>query len=179
MSSQRPYESEAESDTDQPSKSQRRRDALAVLDLAGELASLKKSALKKLPISATTAEALLAVNGIRARVARKRQLHFAAKCLRQENLEALHSHLEGPGPEQARSAHLERWANYLLHLGLPAVEVLVAAVPHANRQTLRQAVLATQRLTEEQIESTGHQLILKSLDHLGEIDVDPPAGAQL
>lgn len=174
MSSHNPYEPEAEA-TDQPSKSQRRRDALAVLDLANELASLKKSALEKLPLSSATIQALLTVSEIRARVARKRQLHFAAKCLRQEDLEVLQAHLDGPSPEQARSAHRDRWADYVLEQGLPAVEVLVSAFPNANRQTLRQAVLATQRLSEEQAERAGRQTILKSLAHLGDIDSDPPA----
>lgn len=176
MTSNKFTQSQTEPAADQPSKSQRRREALAVLELANELASLKKSALLKLPLSSATTEALLAVTQIKARVARKRQLHFAAKCLRQEDLEAVQAQLEGPAPGQSRAAQLERWADYLLAHGLSAVEALISAVPGANRQTVRQAILSVQRLSEEKKQRSGRQAILKSLAHLGEVDVPPPPG---
>ena len=159
--------SSAAQNQDAPSKSARRRDALQVLQLASDLAALKHSALRQLPLSPDTLEAISGINHIKARVARKRQLHYAAKRLRHEDLDAIRAALEDPGDNEALRIRLAQWSQHLLRYGLPAVEQLMALVPSSNRQTLRQAVLAAQRLPakDDELQTTAarNQLILRAL----------------
>ena len=72
-----------------PSRSQQRRDALEVLELAEKLASLTPTQLAKLPIPEDLLPHLEHTRKITAHIARKRQLAFLAKQMRREDDEAL------------------------------------------------------------------------------------------
>ena len=72
-----------------PSRSQQRRDALEVLELAEKLASLTPTQLAKLPIPEDLLPHLEHTRKITAHIARKRQLAFLAKQMRREDVEAL------------------------------------------------------------------------------------------
>jgi len=65
------------------SKSQMKRDALAVRSLARQLVELKQSQLARVPLDDTVREAIIDARKMRSHGARKRQLMFVAKRLRQ------------------------------------------------------------------------------------------------
>ena len=72
-----------------PSRSQQRRQALGVLELAEKLASLTPTQLGRLPIPDSLQPHLEQTRRITAHGARKRQLAFLAKQMRREDEETL------------------------------------------------------------------------------------------
>jgi ribosome-associated protein len=130
-----------------PSRSQQRRDALEVLDLAHRLMDIPASQLAKLPLDDDLRALAMDSRRITAQIARKRQTQYLAKHLRKredEALEALRRALANDR-EQARQEtvalhRVERWRERLLEEGDEALAELLADHPDADRQSLRQLV---------------------------------------
>lgn len=130
-----------------PSRSQQRREALEVLELAEKLAGLTPGQLGKLPIPEDLLPHLEQTRKITAHVARKRQLAFLAKQMRREDdetLEAIRDALDEDGVaarrEVARMHRVEAWRERLLDEGDAALARLLDEHPSADRQHLRQLV---------------------------------------
>ena len=128
-----------------PSRSQQRREALEVLELAEKLASLTPSQLAKLPIPDDLLPHLEQTRRITAHVARKRQLAFLAKQMRREDdetLEAIRDALDEDGQaarrEVAAMHRIEAWRERLIGEGDSALAELLEEHPTADRQHLRQ-----------------------------------------
>ena len=129
------------------SRSQQRREALEVLDLAEKLASLTPTQLAKLPIPDDLLPHLEHTRKITAHIARKRQLAFLAKQMRREDdetLEAIRDALDEDGVaarrETAALHRVEAWRERLLADGDTALAELLEEHPAADRQHLRQLV---------------------------------------
>ena len=129
------------------SRSQQRREALEVLDLAEKLASLTPTQLAKLPIPDDLLPHLEHTRKITAHIARKRQLAFLAKQMRREDdetLEAIRDALDEDGlaarRETAALHRAETWRDRLLGEGDAALAELLEEHPTADRQHLRQLV---------------------------------------
>ena len=123
-----------------PSRSQQRREALGVLELAEKLASLTPTQLSKLPIP----------DDLLPHGARKRQLAFLAKQMRREDdeaLDAIRDALDEDGDAARREVALlhriETWRTRLLEEGDVALGELLDEHPAADRQHLRQLVRST------------------------------------
>lgn len=130
-----------------PSRSQQRRDALEVLELAEKLASLTPTQLAKLPIPDDLLPHLEHTRKITAHIARKRQLAFLAKQMRREDdetLEAIRDALDEDGKaarrETAAMHRIEDWRERLIAEGDAALAELLEEHPAADRQHLRQLV---------------------------------------
>ena len=130
-----------------PSRSQQRRDALEVLELAEKLASLTPTQLAKLPIPEDLLPHLEHTRKITAHIARKRQLAFLAKQMRREDdetLEAIRDALDEDGVaarrEIAAMHRVEAWRERLIADGDAALAELLEEHPTADRQHLRQLV---------------------------------------
>ena len=132
-----------------PSKSQAKRDAHDIRDLGAALAALSSAERKRIPLDEDVIAAIDELNRIRpgANGARKRQLGFLAKRLRQVDVEPIQEAVEAIG-QSARAAaadlHLvEAWRDRLLGDG-PAEtpnEALTAFLNEysaVDRQELRQ-----------------------------------------
>lgn len=129
------------------SRSEQRRQALGVLELAEKLASLTPSQLGKLPIPDELLPHLEHTRKITAHIARKRQLAFLAKQMRREDdetLEAIRDALDEDGVaarrETAALHRVEDWRERLLADGDAALAALLDEFPAADRQHLRQLV---------------------------------------
>ena len=129
------------------SRSQQRREALEVLELAEKLASLTPTQLAKLPIPDDLLPHLEQTRKITAHIARKRQLAYLAKQMRREDdetLEAIRDALDEDGKAARREvAHMHRiedWRERLLAEGDAALAQLLDEYPAADRQHLRQLV---------------------------------------
>jgi ribosome-associated protein len=128
-----------------PSRGEKRRGALAVRDLAGQLMEQNDARLAQLPLSEDLRALVIESKRITAQIARKRQMQFLAKNLRRENdqaLEALRAALEhdkaDSRKESAALHHVEHWRDRLIDGGDDALAELIAEHPHADRQHLRQ-----------------------------------------
>ena len=128
-----------------PSRGEKRRDALAVRDLAGRLMEQNDARLAQLPLSDDLRALVIESKRITAQIARKRQMQFLAKNLRRADdaaLEAIRAALDhdkaGARKETAALHHVEHWRDRLIDDGDDALAELIAEHPHADRQHLRQ-----------------------------------------
>lgn len=128
-----------------PSRSQQRRDALEVLDLARQLSQLTPQQLDRLPIPESLRPHIDETRRISSHIAHKRQLQYLAKQMRKEDDEALHAirdaldvHGDAAREEAARLHRAERWRERLIDEGDAALAELLDAYPDADRQRLRQ-----------------------------------------
>lgn len=137
-----PHDDAFEDDGGEVSRSQRRRDALAVLALAERLTELSAHQLDKLPLSPAILDAVRDTQRIRSQIARKRQLQYLAKLMRREEdaLEPVRAALEHDRDAQRRETaelhRLEHWRERLLADDAALTEYLDAH-PDADRQHLR------------------------------------------
>ena len=79
--------------TDKPSKSQRKREALALQDLGETLVTLKPAQLDKMPLPEKLREAVLAARQMNQRGARKRQLQYIGRLMREIDPEPIRAAL--------------------------------------------------------------------------------------
>lgn len=90
--------------TEPESKSQRKRDARQITDLARQLVAMKPRALAALPLDPDIREAIRHCAEIKSNGAKKRQLQFVSKLLRaNENIDRLKSNLSKPEMLQTRN----------------------------------------------------------------------------
>lgn len=129
------------------SRSQNRREALAVLALGETLVELTAAQLAKLPIPEGLLEHIEYSKRITSHGARKRQLAFLAKQMRREEdgvLDAIRDALEANSETSKRAVALmhrmEHWRERLLAEGDVALAELLDEYPEADRQQLRTLV---------------------------------------
>jgi ribosome-associated protein len=128
-----------------PSRSQKRREALAVFDLGEKLVALSDAQLAKVPMPDALRDLVRDSRRITAPVARKRQLQFLAKHMRREDdatLETIKRSLEHDRADARRETaqlhRLEALRERLIEDGDAALAELISQHPHADRQHLRQ-----------------------------------------
>lgn len=129
---------------DEISKSQRKRDANELLDLAKKLISMPGSRLKRMPIDDDLRREIDFARSIRAHGARKRQLMTVGKMLRRLDTEELMDAVNDVGQknrqENARFHHIEAWRDRLMEGNNEALSKLIELSPAINAQTMRQLI---------------------------------------
>jgi ribosome-associated protein len=127
-----------------PSRSAKRRDALAVFELAEALVAMSEAQLAHVPLPDDLAALVVESRRITQHIARKRQLQFLAKHLRRNEdvLPAIRAALERDALEKrteaARLHRVEHWRDRLIEGGDDALGELLAEHPAGDRQRLRQ-----------------------------------------
>ena len=137
-------ESSTENDTLEVSKSQLKREAHELLDLAKNLISMPESRLKGLPLDPDLREEVNFARSIRAHGARKRQLMTVGKMLRRRDNELLLDAVNGINQKNrqmhARFHHVEAWRDRLIEGDDQVLSELLEQGPVINVQTLRQLI---------------------------------------
>ena len=130
-----------------PTRTQQRRDALAVLALANQLIELPASKLAKLDLPEDVLREIAQTRRITAHIARKRQLAFLAKVMRRHDPEifdgvraALGVNRERQRQETAAMHRLEAMRERLLDDADAAMSDLIAQYPNVDRQHLRSLI---------------------------------------
>ncbi len=143
----------APDDTREPSRSQRRREALDVLKLAQVLAALSDSQLALLPLDDDLRAEIAGTRAVSQQIARKRAEQFLAKQLRKLDdpqlapLRAALDHDRDHARREAAAQHrIESWRERLIGEGDAALTELLQQSPSADHQHLRQ--LARQARSE-------------------------------
>ena len=128
-----------------PSRSQRRRDALEVFELAERLVEQNEAALARLPLNDELHALVRESQRITQQIARKRQVQYLAKILRREDdatLDTIRHALEHAKADSRRDTaalhRIESWRERLIAEGDSALAELIALHPTADRQHLRQ-----------------------------------------
>ena len=128
-----------------PSRGERRREALAVLDLARQLVEQSDARLAQIPMDEDLRELVITSKKITAQIARKRQIQYLAKHMRRREDEALAAiraaldHEKSDHRREAQALHaVEHWRDRLIEDGDAALAEFLAEHPQADRQHLRQ-----------------------------------------
>ncbi len=162
------------------SKSQRKREALAVRDLASELIAMGEAQLRRIPLDEDVRRAVHDARRIRSHAARKRELRYLAKLLRREDVEPIADAIEGFHAEArqltARHHRAEAWRDRLLAHGDEALSELMEARPDLDPQPIRQQVRKALRESEsEQPPAAARSLfrLLRDLDQAAPLPALP------
>jgi ribosome-associated protein len=140
-----------QNDTDEDfiSKSQLKREALQHLDLGREIVALQPKNLEKIPLDDDLRSAIDEARAITSNGARKRQLQYIAKILRNRDVSAIRAALdqikEQSSSSNAAFRQCERWRERLLNEGSSALEDFITAFPAVDRQQLRQMIRNAQK----------------------------------
>ena len=142
-------ESSTENDTLEISKSQRKRDANELLDLAKKLIAMPESRLKRMPMDDDLREEIEFARNIRAHGARKRQLMTVGKMLRKRDTEELIDAVNGIDQKNrqvnARFHHIEAWRDRLVEGSDQDLSELLEQSPDINVQTLRRLIRSAKK----------------------------------
>jgi len=132
---------------DGPSRSQLRRDAMAIFKLAETLATLSDAQLARIPLDAALIEEVRRTRAIPQPIARKRQTQYLAKLMRRledEEVAAVRLVLDGDRQQSHRETaalhQLETWRDRLLAGGDEALDEWLNLHPASDRQRLRTLV---------------------------------------
>ena len=148
------YDSEHAPDFDDdrpPSKSQVKRDMLALLDLGKQLVDLSPEKLKQLPLGEKLFEAIRLAQKINAREGRRRQVHYVGKLMRDADAEAIRQQLdiwENGSREQTAAMHRLETLRDLLLSDDSALTQLLNEYPGADVQHLRALIRAGRKEAE-------------------------------
>jgi len=122
-----------------PSKTQRKHEMHALQELGAELVALDPARLATLALPERLVDAIAMARTIHRHEARRRQMQFIGRLMRDVNpepiREALTAWAEGPKRDRQRFALLERWRDRLLDEA-DALEAFVDAYPGASREAL-------------------------------------------
>ncbi|MFY2765283.1 ribosome biogenesis factor YjgA [Arenimonas sp. MALMAid1274] len=128
-----------------PSRSEQRREALGVFELALQLVEQSDARILQIPMDEDLRTLVLQSKKITAQIARKRQVQFLAKMMRREDdeaLQAIRAALDHDRVERRREAaslhRVEYWRDRLLAEGDDALSELLVEYPAGDRQQLRQ-----------------------------------------
>ena len=129
---------------DQPSKSERKREAHALQKLGEELIGLSADDFAQMPIPDNLRDAIVLARKIKSHSALKRQTQYIGKLMRSidaEPVEEALNRLRQAHQLDVRRLHeLERWRDRLITEGDAALGDLLAEFPDIERSQLRQLV---------------------------------------
>lgn len=132
-----------------PSKSQLKREKLALQALAERMAGMPRAELERLNLSAATWAALDETPRIKDIRARGRHWKRIANLLEREDMAAVHALVDqAESREREGAAHLhalERWRERLIAEDEGALSEFIDACPDVDRQQLRTLIRAAQR----------------------------------
>jgi len=175
-------ESDIDSDDLPPSRSQLRREAWDVLELAERLVALTPSQLAKVPLSERVLDAVDLAHRIPSHIAHKRQVHYLAKLMRHhDDLEAIRLAVDKPlevrRRETAELHSIERWRERLIDGGDAVLDELLQKYPGADRQRLRQLVRQAGIERRENRAPSAQRSIFQMLKSLLKSDDSPDSEA--
>ena len=131
-----------------PSKSQRKRDMDALQDIGEELTQLNEQQLASVELPETLREAVLAARAMKRNEARRRQMQYIGKLMRQVDPAPIRAKIAGwlsvSAEHTARLHQIERWRERLL-ADPAALAEFIAAHPAADSQQLRTLIRNTEQ----------------------------------
>lgn len=125
---------------ERPSKSQIKREMLALQDLGKQLVELSPERLKQLPISEKLLEAIRLAQRTTSREGRRRQIHYVGKLMRDVDAPAIRTQLdiwENGSREQTRALHRVEALRDRLLQDDDALTKLLSEYPDLDSQQLR------------------------------------------
>lgn len=128
------------------SKSQRKRDMDALQDIGEELTQLNEQQLASVELPEALRDAVLAARAMKRNEARRRQMQYIGKLMRQVDPAPIRARLDGwlsvSAEHTAQLHHIERWRERLI-ADQAAVSEFIAEFPGTDSQQLRTLIRNT------------------------------------
>ena len=160
------------------SKSQRKRDANVLLDLAKQLIAMPETRLKRLPMDQDLRDEVDFARSIRSHGARKRQLMTVGKMLRKRDTEALLDEVnnidEKNRQQTARHHHVEAWRDKLIAGSDRDLSELLEQNQQANVQILRQLIRNAKKEAQLNKPPAAARKLFTVLREMNELEALPP-----
>ncbi len=141
-------------ETERKSKSQIKRDMLALQAIGERLAELSSDQIKKIELPLELRDALLVCKTIRIGEARRRQLQYIGALMREADPEPIQKALDaidsGNLQDELQFKKLEQWRDNLIDGNDDLIGEILSQFPGTDRQTLRQLVLNARKEREGQ-----------------------------
>lgn len=126
---------------DLPSRSQLKRENQELRDMGEQLVLLAKSQLEKITLDDSLKAAIKEARRLKNLDARRRQLQYIGKLLRNIDVTEIKHSLEKLNHQsqtfRQHFAMLEKWRDRIINEGSDAIEDFIAQFPEADRQQLR------------------------------------------
>lgn len=135
-----------------PSKSQVKRDMLALVDLGKQLIDLSNDKLRQLKLDEKLYIAIKDAQNIKAREAKRRQIQYVGKLLRNADAEAIRQQLDiwiNGSKEQSRAMHRIEALRDLLMRDDEALTEFFNTYEHTNVQEFRTLVRSARREAQQ------------------------------
>jgi len=159
-------------DQDEISKSQRKRDLQDLKKLGQALLDFSDDALRQLMLPDVLLDALHTARKIHSNGARKRQMQYIGKLMKDIDVAPLRQAIESRNRQhdtQSREFHLlETLREQLLTDGDSALPVVLAHFPHADRQHLRKLVRMARKEQDSRQPPRASRLLFRYLRELQE-----------
>lgn len=131
------------------SKSQLKREMSALQALGKAIVELPPKDLAKIPLPDELAEAVAHARSINSHGARRRQMQFIGRLMRNVDPEPIQQALDTirlTGQQSSARFHaVEHWRDRIVGEGQPALDEFIGQHPRADRQQLRRLMLNAQR----------------------------------
>lgn len=136
-------------DVDYVSRTAAKKEVQAITAMGVTLTELSPTELDQIPLSDTVVKTINDAKAIKSFGAKKRQIQYLGKLLRNEDYEAIEAALQRLQDKHKQNVHLahqcEQWRDRLLSEGKPALSEFVAAFPNQDIQQLRQLIRQAQK----------------------------------
>ncbi|MCP5326884.1 MAG: DUF615 domain-containing protein [Oceanospirillaceae bacterium] len=153
-----PYDDDDENDGI-ISKSQNKRDMQGLRDLCKQIADMPKQQRTKMPVSEQMAIAIEHYLKVPTMEARRRQMQYMGKLMRNEDLEGIQQAIAlldaGSDANKQIMFVLERWRERLLNGGNEVIAEFYDKYPACELQQLRQLVRGAKKEQEEELKHPG------------------------
>ena len=159
-------------DFDEKSKSQVKRELLALQELGERLTTLKPDLIARLPLSDALHKALVDAPKHKAHIARKRHIQYIGKLMRDQDVDAivaLVDQLDASTRQYNERFHaLERWRDRLIAGNDETLEAFVVEFPETDRQHLRGLIRHAQHEAARNKPPAANRKIFKYIRDLDE-----------
>jgi ribosome-associated protein len=138
-----------ETSSDKKSKTQKKREMIALQELGEELSGLNAEQLAKIPLSDELLEAIFAVQSMSKHGARYRQMQYIGKLMREADVAHIHEALDIlRNKNNLATAHFhqfEKWRDQLIAGSEEIMNIILHSFPDVDIQHLRQLVRNAQK----------------------------------
>ncbi len=153
------------------SKSQMKREMLALQTLGERLVGLSSDQIKKIEMPSELRDALLFAKTIKGE-ARRRQLQYIGALMREADPEPIQNALDTIGRGQLQDAEqfeeLERWRDELVRGNTGLMEEILSRFPGTDRRTLRRLVLSARKEREGEKPPKASRVLFRFLKGLSD-----------
>ncbi|MBG6446869.1 ribosome-associated protein [Pseudomonas aeruginosa] len=161
-----------DSQFEEKSKSQIKRELHALQDLGERLTTLQPQLLERLPLTDPLRKALLEAPKHKAHIARKRHIQYIGKLMRDQDVDAIVALIDQVDSStrqyNERFHALERWRDQLIAGGDAALDAFVGEFPECDRQHLRGLVRHAQHAAAHNKPPAAARKVFKYIRELDE-----------